>query len=193
MRTPAIALLRGDEIAPYLDALAALRVAVFRDWPYLYDGDMAYERNYLRAYQAPGALVVGAFDGDEMIGAATAAPMEHHAEDFAAAFAGEDLTGIYYLAESVLLPAYRGRGLGHRFFDAREAEARRLGRGRAVFCSVIRPRDHPARPEAARSHDLFWRGRGYAPLPGRIARFSWRDLGAPDETEKPLQFWGRDL
>jgi GNAT superfamily N-acetyltransferase len=188
-----IEVLRGEAIVPHLDALAALRISVFRDWPYLYDGDTDYERGYLRAYRAPGALVVGAFDGPEMVGAATAAQMEQHAEDFAAARAGEDLTGIYYLAESVLLPAYRGRGLGHRFFDAREAEARALGRGRAVFCSVIRPEDHPARPEGARTHDAFWRGRGYAPLPGKVAHFSWRDLGEAKATEKPLQFWGRDL
>ncbi|TFL16063.1 GNAT family N-acetyltransferase [Jannaschia formosa] len=185
--------LRGDALAPHLDALARLRIAVFRDWPYLYDGDMDYERQYLAAYRPPGAVVVGAFDGAEMVGAATAAPMERHAEDFAAAFAGEDLGAIYYLAESVLLPAFRGQGLGHRFFDAREAEARALGRRRAAFCSVIRPGDHPARPEGARSHDAFWRGRGYAPVPGAVAHFSWRDIGDEAPTEKPLQFWAREL
>lgn len=26
----------GADVAPHLDATAALRVAVFRDWPYLY-------------------------------------------------------------------------------------------------------------------------------------------------------------
>lgn len=138
-------------------------------------------------------MVVGAFDGGEMVGASTAAPMEHHAEDFAAAFPDDDLTSIYYLAESVLRPAYRGQGIGHRFFDLREAEGRASGRRRAAFCSVVRPDDHPARPEAARTHDAFWRARGYAPLPGAVARFSWRDVGATEQTEKPLQFWARDL
>jgi GNAT superfamily N-acetyltransferase len=191
--TVAVEVLRGADIVPHLDALARLRIGVFRDWPYLYDGDMDYERGYLAAYQAPGSVVVGAFDGAEMVGAATGARMERHAQDFAAAFAGEDLTSIYYLAESILLPAYRGRGLGHRFFDAREAEARALGRKRAAFCSVIRPEDHPARPEGARCHHAFWRGRGYAPVPGAVARFSWRDMGEEAETEKPLQFWARGL
>ncbi|MEL6587811.1 MAG: GNAT family N-acetyltransferase, partial [Pseudomonadota bacterium] len=166
-----VARLVGADVAPHLGALAQLRIAVFRDWPYLYEGDLTFERSYLEAYRKPGALIVGAFDGDDMVGAATAARMEDHAEDFAAAFDGEDLTNIYYLAESVLLPAYRGKGLGHRFFDLREAEARAEGRSRAVFCSVSRPHDHPARPETARTHDAFWRGRGYAPLPGRVATF----------------------
>ena len=187
--------LRGDAIAPHLDALAALRIAVFRDWPYLYDGDMAYERDYLRAYAAPGAVVVGAFADGRMVGAATAAPMERHADALGAPLAavGWDPAGVYYLAESVLLPEHRGRGLGHRFFDAREREARALGRDRAVFCAVVRPDDHPARPAEARDHDAFWRGRGYAPLPGAVATFRWRDVGAAEATAKPLQLWGRTL
>ena len=80
-------LLTGEAVAGALGDLARLRIAVFRDWPYLYDGDEGYEREYLRAYTAPGAVVVAAMDGDRMVGAATGAPMEDHAEDFAAAFA----------------------------------------------------------------------------------------------------------
>ncbi|HET7923586.1 MAG TPA: GNAT family N-acetyltransferase, partial [Rhodanobacteraceae bacterium] len=33
----------GSHVAPHLDAVAALRIAVFRDWPYLYAGDREYE------------------------------------------------------------------------------------------------------------------------------------------------------
>ena len=40
----------GPEIASVINDLARLRVAVFRDWPYLYDGDAAYEREYLARY-----------------------------------------------------------------------------------------------------------------------------------------------
>jgi GNAT superfamily N-acetyltransferase len=189
-------LLRGADIAPVLDDLAALRITVFRDWPYLYDGDAGYERAYLARYAAaPDALVVAVYDGARLVGAATATGMEHHAEDFAAALSGAPfpLTDLYYCAESVLLPAYRGRGLGHSFFDAREDAARALGRRAVVFCAVIRPDDHPARPAAARTLDPFWRGRGYAPLSGAVARFSWRDLGAAVETEKDLQVWLKEL
>ena len=53
-------ILTGDSVGAVLDDLARLRIAVFRDWPYLYDGDPAYERDYLRAYQSPGAVVVAA-------------------------------------------------------------------------------------------------------------------------------------
>ena len=188
--------LTGAALDAALDDVARLRIAVFRDWPYLYDGDLDYERGYLQSYrQSAGAVVVGAFDGARLVGAATGTPMTDHAAEFAAAFAGrpEPLSDIFYFAESVLLPAYRGRGIGHRFFDEREAHARATGHRHAAFCGVVRPMDHPARPPAARSLDAFWRGRGYAPVPGVIATFRWKDLGAAEETAKPLQFWMRAL
>lgn len=187
--------LTGESVGTVLDDLAALRISVFRDWPYLYDGDAAYERDYLRAYQSPGAVVVAAYDGAQMVGAATGAPMEDHAGDFAAAFANrpERLEEIFYCAESVLLPAYRGRGLGHTFFDDREAQARKLGRRYSAFCSVQRPADHPLRPAGYRPLDDFWHKRGYELLSGVVAEFDWKDIDAPVSTRKPLQFWIKTL
>ncbi|MGD9919639.1 MAG: GNAT family N-acetyltransferase [Paenirhodobacter sp.] len=188
--------LTGEALDAALDDMAALRIAVFRDWPYLYDGSLDYERKYLESYRkSAAALVVGAFDGARLVGAATGTPLEDHAEDFAAPFAetGLKLTDVFYCAESVLLPDYRGRGLGHAFFDAREDHARALGRSFSAFCSVIRPADHPLRPEGYRPLDAFWRKRGYAPMRGTVAHFKWTDLGEDRQSEKSLQFWGRKL
>lgn len=192
----AVRALTGEALSAALDDVARLRITVFRDWPYLYDGDLDYERRYLQSYRhSDRAIVVGAFDGDRLVGAATGAPLADHAEDFAAAFDGTglDLSQIFYCAESVLLPDYRGRGVGHAFFDLREAHARALSFAKCAFCGVQRPADHPMRPAGYRPLDPFWRARGYAPLPGVIAQFLWKDLGEESETLKPLQFWIRDL
>ena len=186
--------LEGDAIAEALDDLARLRIAVFRDWPYLYAGTLDYERRYLGRFAAsPRAFVVGAFAGGTLVGAATALPLADEHADIRAPFdaAGEDVSDTFYLAESVLLPAWRGRGIGHAFFDHREDGARALGYRRCVFCAVVRPEDHPLRPPAARSLEPFWRRRGYRPLPGVVCRFAWTDVGEIGETEKALQFWER--
>lgn len=188
--------LTGPELEEALDGVAALRIAVFRDWPYLYDGSLDYERQYLQTYRdSPGALLVGAFHGDRLVGASTSTPMEDHAEAFVGPLKkiGLPVERILYGAESVLLPAYRGQGLGHRFFDMREAHARALGRTHVAFCSVKRPEIHPMRPGHFRTNDAFWLGRGYRPLDGVFAEFSWKDLGDSAETAKPLQFWMRQL
>jgi len=191
-----VAALTGSALEASLDDVAGLRLRVFAEWPYLYDGDLAYEARYLQTYRdTPRAIVAGAFDGTQLVGASTGTPLAEHADDFAAAFDGTgiDLSQVFYCAESVLLPAYRGRGLGHRFFDLRETHARDLGFAKCCFCAVIRPLDHPARSATYRPLDSFWRGRGYAPLESVIAQFSWRDLGQGEETSKPLQFWIKDL
>lgn len=191
-----VRVLTGPALEAALDGVAALRIAVFRDWPYLYDGSLDYERAYLQTYRDnPGALLVGAFHNDRLVGASTSTLMEDHAEAFSAPFRALNipLTDILYGAESVLLPEYRGIGLGHRFIDLREDHARAMGRAYVAFCSVQRRADHPARPANARSNDAFWRGRGYETLPGVIAEFSWKDLGDSSETLKPLQFWMRKL
>ena len=187
---------RGAALNELLDEVAALRIAVFRDWPYLYDGTMDYERRYLAPYvTSENAVVVGAFDGQRLIGASTGAPLADHAEDFGDALrdAGHDITSTFYCAESVLLPAYRGQGVGHAFFDHREAHARDLGFSHCCFCSVIRPADHPARPGAYRPLVSFWTARGYRPLPGVTARFAWKDVGSTKESIKTLQVWMRDF
>ncbi len=188
--------LSRDELERALDNVARLRIEVFRDWPYLYDGDLEYERRYLQAYRdSEKAIVVGAFDDDRLIGASTGAPLVDHDDDFAAAFSetGLDLSQIYYCAESVLLPGYRGQGVGHHFFDLRETHARNLGFSKCAFCGVQRPLDHPMRPENYRPLDPFWRARGYQPMPGVVATFSWKDLNEDTATSKPLQFWLRDF
>lgn len=191
-----VRVLTGPALEAALDAVAGLRIAVFRDWPYLYDGTLEYERRYLQTYRdSPEAILVGAFDGDRLVGASTGTPMEDHAEEFSEALAplGLPLERIFYCAESILLHEHRGQGIGHRFFDLREAHARALGRSHVAFCSVIRPADHPARPGSYRSNDAFWQGRGYRTLPGVTATFSWKDLGEAEETPKSLQFWMRAL
>lgn len=188
--------LTGAALDAALDDVAALRITVFRDWPYLYDGDLDYERRYMESYRnSDGAVLVGAFDGPRLIGAATGTPMKDHADDFAAAFAGTgiNLDTVFYCAESVLLADYRGRGIGHRFFDLREDHARTLGFSHAAFCGVIRPEDHPQRPATYRPLDAFWRKRGYGPLAGVIAEFRWKDVDQAEETAKRLQFWMREL
>ena len=141
--------LTGAALEAALDDVARLRIAVFRDWPYLYDGDLAYEQRYMATYRdSASAIVVGAFDGDRLVGASTGTPLADHADDFARPFSGTgiDLNEVFYCAESVLLPEYRGQGAGHGFFEHREAHARALGFKKSAFCGVQRPADHPMRP-----------------------------------------------
>ncbi|MEE4187076.1 MAG: GNAT family N-acetyltransferase [Roseobacter sp.] len=188
--------LTGRALVKALPGVAALRIEVFREWPYLYDGNLAYEERYLAPYaDTADAVLVGAFDRGRLVGASTGMPLCKHADGFATAFATTDIDPetVFYCAESVLLSPYRGQGAGHAFFDLREAAARQMGFAISAFCAVERPADHPARPADYRPLDSFWHARGYRPVPGAMAGFDWKDLGAAKETCKQLQFWAMTL
>ncbi|WP_242106804.1 GNAT family N-acetyltransferase [Luteimonas aquatica] len=194
---PRIDRFRGSEVAGHLGAVARLRIAVFRDYPYLYDGDPAYEERYLATYaQSPDSLFVLAFDGGRVVGASTGVPLAHEGETFRQPFLARGMSAedVFYFGESVLLPEYRGLGVGHCFFDEREAHARALGRFRhAAFAAVDRAADDPRRPSGHRDNDAFWQARGYRRQHGMTMRLAWREIGEEGESEKPLTFWLRAL
>ena len=55
--------LAGAQLRNAVCDLAALRMTVFADWPYLYDGDAAYEEGYLAEFiAAPGSVLAAALD-----------------------------------------------------------------------------------------------------------------------------------
>ncbi len=189
--------LAGSALLPVLPELARLRIEVFRDFPYLYDGTIDYEQSYLEKFAAAdGAVCVVARDNGQIVGASTGGPLLSVDPGFGSAFVGRgyDPARIFYCSESVLQKAYRGRGLGHAFFDHREAHARHLGRfSHSTFASVIRPTDHPLRPGDYQPLDAFWTKRGYKRADGLIGSYDWTDIGQASETTKQMQFWIKEL
>lgn len=184
----------GDDLRAVIPNLARLRMSVFRDFPYLYEGSPGYEEHYLSTYlEAPSALVVLVRDGERVVGASTALPLVAETAEVRAPFRPPefDPAHILYLGESVLLPEYRGHGLGHRFFDEREAHAARLGLGVTTFCAVQRPEGHPARPADDRPLNAFWQSRGYVERPDLETTMTWRDVGEAAQTAKVMRFWVR--
>lgn len=185
----------GEEILAYLDDAARLRIEVFRDYPYLYDGSPDHEREYLQHYSdCAQSLFVCAIVGGNIVGISTALPLAAADASFQDPFrhAGMNVEEIFYLGESVLLPEYRGRGIGHAFFDHREAQARKLDCKVTTFCSVIRPSTHPMQPPDYRSNDVFWQKRGYM-RNGLSTHLSWKECGNAEETMHELEFWSREL
>ena len=191
-----IRLLHGEALIPWLGALARLRLAVFREWPYLYEGNEADERAYLRCYAGnPKALVVAAFAGGEPVGMASCLPLSCESEAIVAPFraAGLDPARFFYLAESVLLAPWRGRGIGVAFFAARESFARSTSLAElATFCGVLRPEDHPERPPGWTGLSTFWRHRGYRQEPRLCCSLSWPERGG-ETVEHVLRFWLKPL
>lgn len=130
------------------------------------------------------------------MGASTCLPLTDENEAMQRPFrdAGFDPASIFYFGESVLLPEYRGRGVGVTFFRRREAHARAVSDAtHAAFCAVIRDQADPRRPANAATLDSFWQKRGYAPVPDLVCQMTWREIGTADEATNRLQVWMKRL
>jgi len=187
----------GDGIKPFLSDIARLRITVFREFPYLYDGSAEYEQRYLETYvQSANSLAVLVMAGLNVVGVSTGIPLADETEEFQRPFLdrGSDPSGIFYCGESLLLPEYRGKGIYKSFFREREEHARRLKQfNKICFCAVVRPDDHPLKPDSYRPLDSIWESFGYRKTTGFTMAYSWKDIDKKQEDEKRMVFWMKDL
>ena len=183
----------GAEIIPFIPQLAELRIEIFRDFPYLYDGTLTYENEYLKTYsscsQAFCALV---FDKETLVGATTGIPLSFETSEVKAPFikAGIPESEVFYFGESILKKTYRGSGIGIRFFKLREEFALSLPETRfTAFCGVVRPENHSRSPKGYKPLNVFWERMGYQKQDGMTTFFSWKDLDELSDSPKKMQFW----
>jgi GNAT superfamily N-acetyltransferase len=189
-------LLTGSAVADSLADLASLRILIFQEFPYLYDGRREDELRYLKLYaEAPEAFVIIVTDSGKVVGAATGIPLCHEHQGLIEPFAGSvySVDEIYYVGELLLYPAYRNQGLGLRLVTQIEDQVRSLGTYRYLTCAtVVRSDDHPRRPTQNLPIDRFLARTGFRPLPGMTTEFSWRENDGVTRTH-PMKFWIKEL
>jgi hypothetical protein len=184
----------GKEIVPYINDLARLRIEVFREYPYLYDGNYEYEEKYLSKFsEVEDAYVVLVFDKEQVIGAFTGIPIRFEDETIINQLPQETLNNSYYLSEIVLQKNYRGKGIGIHLFRLLEEKIIDLKKYKRIyFASVIRPENHPQKPTAYKSLDTIWSSNGYAPT-SYTCNMSWKEILEQAASEKTLAIWEKEI
>jgi GNAT superfamily N-acetyltransferase len=137
-----------------------------------------------------------AYDGEVPVGAATCLPLEDAAVSYQAPFLARawPVEKFFYLAEAVLLPEYRGRGIGAAFLAQRETHIRAVSDCEfACFCAIERPANHPARPSNWVPLNAFWRRHGYSPVRGFRSAMRWKEFGRNEESDLTMQVWVKSL
>jgi GNAT superfamily N-acetyltransferase len=188
-------LLTGTAIADGLDEVATLRLEIFREYPYLYQGRREDERKYLGSYaEAPDACVILAHDGLTVIGAATGMPLIHEDAQMLDAFAGTAFphNEVYYVGELLFRPAYRNCGQGRKLLAQLESHIRSLRYRRLTCATIERPDDHPLRPRDDIPMTRFLARTGFVRLPGVTTHFRWRETDGV-QRDHSMQFWSKEL
>lgn len=130
----------------YVGDLARLRIEVFREFPYLYEGNLSYEEKYLQTYvKAPGSVVVICFADDKVVGASTGVPLANEEDSFKAPMISKGFKPeeVFYFGESVLEKSFRGFGVGKKFFIERRKTCSQYSRDKIYLfllrCPSYRP------------------------------------------------------
>ena len=187
----------GQALLDALPEIADLRLEIFREFPYLYDGDAESEAEYLKTYaQAEGGFVALALAGGQMVGAATALPLGQEVPELQQPFRDSpefNVSDVLYIGEVLLRPGYRGKGAGGQLLRLCEAHAAQLGLGTAAFAVVVRPEDHPKKPADYQGNGAIWQKRGYTERPDLTGALTWKKVGENQETTKAMRFWVKNL
>lgn len=188
---------QGTDIQKVISDLANLRITVFREFPYLYNGSLEYEFEYLQTYiKAPKSFLFAVYKNDKMVGATTCIPLLNETFEVQEPFikASMNLDKIFYFGESILLPEFRGLGLGNRFFDEREAHSKSFGSYKSTcFCAVKRDENHPLKPANYQPLDQFWLKRGYKKSENLESKFHWQDIDEAKESPKTMIYWTKNI
>lgn len=187
----------GSAIRPYLSSLARLSVEVFREYPFLCDTHAEIEIDLLKKYAlSEDSIAVILFEGSTVVGAATGIPLSQESESLKKPFKQQnlDVSKYYHFGEALLLKHYRGRGVGHHFYELREERAKKFGIfDSACFYTFDRTENNEYKDQDFYPLDDFWRKRGFVHHKELITIQRWKDLSEETESDKECSFWIKKL
>jgi GNAT superfamily N-acetyltransferase len=187
----------GHEWQSFMPFVVEQRISFFRDYPYLYEGNVDEENTYIGWFsKLPHSAIAVVYADKKPVGFITGTALKDFEEHFKGAvevfkYAGLEPATYYYIAEVIVLPSHRGKNLAStRLFAAIEQYAQ--GLGYRDVCFVTESHDvHPLKPQNYRSLDPLWQKVGYTKS-SLFLTFPWLTIqleGSPKQQEHKLDFW----
>lgn len=187
----------GSGLKTWLHPIAKLRMEVFKDYPWFEEPNLDQQTESLRKIAScKESISVLIFDNTTLVGASLGYPLNIEEPALLRPFRDRQLEidSYFYFGESTLLKHYRGRGIGHHFFDAREAHVAHFKKYKHIcFCTPNCPESDSSRPKDFVSPVDFWRKRGYIHHPEMKCLLFWNTLEKAHPSEHQMSFWIRDL
>lgn len=186
----------GKEAKKYLKQIANIRITMFKEFPYLYEGSLEDEEEYLNIYfSSENSIVLLVLDGDEVVGFSNSIPLNDEMEEIKAPFIKNkiDISKYLYIGEMMIKEKYRNKNLSNIIAKYHEEHAKEKNYSNMVFMTVIRPDDHPLKPENYRPLEPLWKSLGYRILEEMKIKIPWKQIDGDIPQENQLEVWSKEL
>lgn len=190
--------LTGSELQAVIPFLVEQRITMFREYPYLYEGNKTEENEYAQWWaQLPDSAAAVAYYNGEIVGLLTGASFVQFDEHFAGSIAlfnknNQPAQDYYYCGEAFVLSEHRGKKISNVLFMLLEQHAQTLGYTKGCFITEIHAH-HPLKPKDYRP--LNGASYGYTKT-DLTFNFNWLTVqpdGSSRDQEHILTYWIKDF
>jgi hypothetical protein len=191
----------GKDAEKYTDLLAQLRISEFKEYPYLYSGNIEAERKLVAEYaqDEKGMIVVAKING-KTAGLLSGIPLVSNAQIVSGikAFFEKQKVNIneyYYCGEGIILPEFRHLGLIKMLLNKQDEQAKKWQFKYVCALTVFRDETYFPKPKAYTSTDSLWTHLGFIKTNLRT-NFIWPTIQKNNsiiEQENTVEFWTKTL
>jgi len=192
---------QGKEIEAFIDKIGQIRLDAFKEFPYLYKGDLDYERAYLSEYtKHEKSLLILVYSFNEIVGFITGAAIDSKlsiTEDAFKLFKSKGLSpsSFYYIGEIIVLKEYRSFDLSSKLLKEVEDFALAQGYSSTCFLTVVREDDHPLKPKDYKDTAKLWEFHKYKRM-NLYTKYKWTTIINSTDAiyqENRLEYWCKSL
>lgn len=189
--------LRGKELLSNISKLTKLRLAIYQEYPYLYEGNSAFEESYLSLFaNSNESMLIIAKDNHQIIGAISGLPLDMAQKEIREVFIQSEIEikDYYALCDVIVLKQYRSKGVGSILCEEFLKQLQKKKRyKKLVLWQIVKAPDDPKRPKSYFSPDGFWQKLGFIKNPGLMCFLKWIEISETKESSHRFEFWLRDL
>ena len=187
---------RASEIQPHIKDIVNICNHIYREYPYLYNGEHAGYQSYLESYsQRDHSIICCAYDGSKVIGFAAGIPMVETKDLYKETLLenGYRLENLFYLGEFGLEPQYRWQGIEEALYDKIESHARRKGFETICLWELDDSAHTQYRPQEYIPKDELLNKLGFVSKPYLNFQIFWTNIDELQESAHLAVYWTKTL
>jgi hypothetical protein len=188
--------LDGESAREFFNEIAQIRIDLFREFPYLYDGSIEYEREYLETYfKSKNSKIILGLDKGKIVAFSSSISLNEEIEEIKAPFLNRnlDISQYHYIGEVMIKNEYRNLSLPLEFERIHKEFATQKGHSKLVFMTVRRELNDISRPYKYKDPEKLWRYIGYKILDNMNIEMSWKRIDTGKDENNVLDIWQKNL